>query len=434
MSKYLTNLRSRHLSGKTGGMTSVCSTHRSVLEAAIEEAITRGHALLVEATSNQVNQFGGYTGMEPSRFVDNVRTLAAKAGFPLKRLVIGADHLGPYPWKNMPAAQAMQRATTLVQACVKAGFEKIHIDTGMGCVDDKKAILPLEMIAERSVSLCRAAEQEAHRQSAVRELPFYVIGAEIPLPGGGIEDTDQLRVTPTEDVALMIEAMEACFRRYDLAHAWKRVVAVVVQPGVDFGDTHIARYQPEKAAELSAYHVALPGNLTYEVHATDYQSPEAIERMVRSHFTILKVGPCLTNAYREAIFALSHIETEWLEKKRGCRLSEIRYILESAMKSNPEHWQSYYRGNTAEVGLMRRYSYRDRIRYYWGCPEVVESVDRLLRNLNRPIPRMLISQYFPDLYPAVDVGEIDPAAPSLIKWRIRRTLAPYVKACSQLVV
>ena len=56
--------------------------------------------------------------------------------------------------------------------------------------------------------------------------------------------------------------------------------------------------------------------MTYEVHATDYQSPGALAQMVRDHFTILKVGPCLTNAYREAIFALSHIETEWLEKKR----------------------------------------------------------------------------------------------------------------------
>ncbi len=429
MNDHLINLRSRHLKGEIGGITAVCSTHRTVLEAAFEEARSRGAVLLAEATSNQVNQFGGYTGMQPSDFAFYMRSLAATAGFPLKRLIIGADHLGPHPWKRMPAAQAMRRATALVKACVKAGFNKIHLDAGMGCADDPEATLPVELVAERSAALCRAAETEAQRNPAGRPLPLYVIGAEVPLPGGGLEDTDRMAVTPAEDVARIIEATGECFHRNRLMAAWDRVAAVVVQPGVDFGNTKIARYRPEKATELSAYHATLPGIMTYEAHATDYQSPDTIARMVRDHFTILKVGPCLTYAYREAVFALSHIETEWLDKKRGYRLSGIRDTLSSAMQANPQHWQTHYRGSAAEVDFMRQYSYCDRVRYYWRCPEVVESVDRLLENLNRPMPRMLLSQYFPDLYPAVDTGEIEPTAPSLIRWRIRRTLAPYFRTC-----
>ena len=430
----LTGLRYDHLTGRRGGITAVCSAHRTVLEAAIEQAAADNDVLLVEATANQVNQVGGYTGMRPAEFVSFVQSLAAAADFPLKRVFIGGDHLGPHPWKKAPAATAMIRALELVQECVAAGFCKIHLDTGLACADDPGSHLPMEITAERAAILCRAAEAAADRQPASRPRPLYVIGAEVPPPGGALEDPAQLKVTTAGEVARIIAVTERCFRSVGLETAWERVMAVVVQPGVDFGDTRVARYQSDKAAALSASHATLPGIMTYEIHATDYQTPEALAQMARDHFALLKVGPCLTNAYREAIFALSYIETEWLEKKKGYRLSGIRDILASAMQANPEHWRTHYRGSAVEVDFMRQYSYRDRIRYYWSCPEVVESVDRLLRNLNRPIPHMLIRQFFPEIYPAVDSGEIDPAARSLISWRIRRTLAPYSKACCQPAV
>ena len=429
LNEYLMHLRARHLSGETGGIIAICSTHRMVLEAAIDRAATEGDVLLVEATSNQVNQFGGYTGMRPSEFTDYIQSLAAAAGFPATHLIIGADHLGPHPWKKMPAAQAMKRATVLVKDCVKAGFNKIHLDTGMSCADDPKTPLPLNIIVERSTMLCLAAESQARRQPADRPLPVYVIGAEVPMPGGGLEDSSQLTVTSAEEVAHLLETTRACFLREGLMSAWERVVAVVVQPGVDFGNTQVARYRPKLAAELSSYHAVLPGMMTYEVHATDYQPPRAIKQLIMDHFTILKVGPCLTNAYREAVYALALIEMEWLGGKKGAILSGIRRTLESAMESQPEHWQTHYRGSATQVDFMRQYSYLDRIRYYWHSPEVVDAMRCLLSNLNRPIPHVLLRQYFPDIYPAIETGEIDPTALSLIKWRIRRTLTPFNRAC-----
>jgi D-tagatose-1,6-bisphosphate aldolase subunit GatZ/KbaZ len=425
---HLIHLRSHHLSEKSGGITAICSTHRTVLETALRQAAADGDVLLVEVTSNQVNQFGGYTGMRPSQFAAYVRALAEAAGFPLARLIIGADHIGPHPWRHMPAARAMQEAATLVEACVKAGFEKIHLDPATGCADDPVAILPVELAAERSAVLCRAAETEARREPQNRP-PLYVIGAEVPLPGGSFDGTDPVEVTAVASLARVLEEFKTAFRRNLLMEAWTRVLAVVVQPGVDFGNTQIARYQPGRAAELSAYHATLPGMMTYEVHSADYQMPAAIRRMIRDHFAILKVGPSLTNAYREAVFSLSCIETEWLANKKQSRLSKIRDTLDSVMRANPEHWQAYYRGNAAEARFMRRYSYRDRVRYYWNCPEVAVSVNRLLANLNRPLPGVLVRQYFPDLYPAVESGEIAPLPSSLIQGRIRRTLIPYIKAC-----
>ena len=99
----LTRLRYDHLTGRIGGITAVCSAHRTILEAAIEQAAVDGDVLLVEATANQVNQFGGYTGMRPAEFVTFVQSLAAEADFPLEKVIIGGDHLGPHPWKKAPA-------------------------------------------------------------------------------------------------------------------------------------------------------------------------------------------------------------------------------------------------------------------------------------------------------------------------------------------
>lgn len=425
----LTGLRYDHLTGRIGGITAVCSAHRTVLEAAIEQAAADDDVLLVEATANQVNQFGGYTGMRPAEFFTFVQSLAAEADFPLEKMLVGGDHLGPHPWKKEPATQAMMRAMELVRECVAAGFCKIHLDTGLACADDPGSHLPMEITAERAAILCRAAETVADQQPASRPRPLYVIGAEVPPPGGALGDPAQLTVTTAGEVARTIAVTGRYFRSVGLEAAWERVMAVVVQPGVDFGDTRVARYRSDKVAALSASHATLPGIMTYEIHATDYQNPEALAQMVRDHFTLLKAGPCLTNAYREALFALSHIETDWLTGKHGVRLSGLREVLETAMLSHPGHWRSHYRGSAADLKFLRHYSCRDRIRYYWDLPLVRQAVEQLLFNLQRPIPRMLLSQYFPDLYPAIESGELRPVAGLLIRQRIRSALAPYSAAC-----
>ncbi|MDE9566975.1 class II D-tagatose-bisphosphate aldolase, non-catalytic subunit, partial [Xenorhabdus bovienii] len=72
----LLQLIHRHKSGEAVGVYSVCSAHPWVLESAIRFAKERGTAVLIEATSNQVNQFGGYTGMQPVDFRKKVWKIA----------------------------------------------------------------------------------------------------------------------------------------------------------------------------------------------------------------------------------------------------------------------------------------------------------------------------------------------------------------------
>ena len=58
------------------GVYSCCSANEYVIRAALRRARERDTVVLVEATANQVNQDGGYTGMTPvdfRAFLDRLR-------------------------------------------------------------------------------------------------------------------------------------------------------------------------------------------------------------------------------------------------------------------------------------------------------------------------------------------------------------------------
>jgi len=133
----LQDLVARHKQGHAVGVTSICSAHPIVIEAALRHARQHGDTfVLFEATCNQVNQDGGYTGMAPVDFVAFVRGIAERVGFDHSRIVLGGDHLGPNPWTQLPAAAAMEKAVTMVAAYVAAGFRKIHLDCSMSCAGE----------------------------------------------------------------------------------------------------------------------------------------------------------------------------------------------------------------------------------------------------------------------------------------------------------
>lgn len=403
------------------GIYSVCSANRLVIESAIGQALADGSPLLIEATCNQVNHQGGYTGMRPADFRNYVRASAAQLGLPDGRLILGGDHLGPNPWRNLPANEALAHAQTMVTEYVRAGFGKIHLDTSMACAGDQKA-LPDELIAERAADLCAAAEAAADPAS----LPVYVIGTEVPVPGGAHEGMDDLPATRVEDLARTIETQRRAFATRGLQSAWERVIAVVVQPGVEFDHATVIDYRPEKAARLSRAILDYQG-LVFEAHSTDYQTEAALARLVADHFGILKVGPGLTYAAREALFALSYIEDEWIAPEPK---SDLRAVLDLQMRAQPEHWDAYYTGSEAERAFARKYSLSDRSRYYWTDPQIEASVRNLFDNLlRRPPPLALLSQFMPEQHRAVREGRLANDPRALARHRIAQALSQCARAC-----
>ncbi len=211
--------------------------------------------------------------------------------------------------------------------------------------------------------------------------------------------------------------------------AWERVIAVVVQPGVEFGDAVVFDYEPAKTRALSQF-IERSWHGVFEAHSTDYQTLHGLRQMVRDHFAILKVGPWLTFAMREAVFALASVEEEWLGDRKGVTTSRVRETLEQAMLADSKYWKNYYRGNDAELRFARKYSLSDRVRYYWPNPRVEEALKRLLGNLGSdPPPLSLLSQYLPDQATAVRTGSISADPGSLIRHKIQEVIKPYAVAC-----
>lgn len=427
---YLQDIISAQKSGRAVGIMSVCSANRFVIEAAMHQAAADDIALLVESTSNQVNQFGGYSGMTPKKFADFVMGIARGMDFPKERILLGGDHIGPGPWKSESADTAMGHSLDLVQACIEAGYGKIHLDASMACRDDKPSngYLPVGMAARRSALLCRAAETTAARATLD---PVYVIGTDVPIPGGMRGEENHVWVSRASDVAGTIDETRKSFENEGLGAAWDRTVAVVVQPGVDFGPETILAYNPSRAEKLVAL-IKSDGRFVFEAHATDYQSPSALRRMVADRFAILKVGPALTFAFREALGALEHIETELFSGSRGIRLSDLRQIVEQAMDENPALWKPYHPGGDTGFPTLRYHSYSDRARYFWPLPQLQASIGRLLKNLGtRHIPLPLISQYLPRQYEAVCDGKLKPQPEALIRSKIMEATARYARACGK---
>jgi len=421
MSSLLQKILAGRGEGKNAkGIYSVCSAHPWVVRAAMQQAIADKSPLLLEATSNQVNQDGGYTGMRPVDFRRLVLGIAEEEGLPAKRIILGGDHLGPNPWQRLKAGEAMASAKEMIADYRNAGFTKLHLDTSMACSDDAG---PLSdgVIAERAAQLCEVAEA-----TAGEEKPLYIIGTEVPVPGGAVDGLQGLEVTKRSAAEEALRLHKEIFAEHGLADAWPRVVGIVVQPGVEFNHDSVVDYVRSKATDLKKVLKGKDG-FVFEAHSTDYQKPGAYRQLVEDGFAILKVGPALTFAMREALFALAAIESELVEPSQQSRLW---VVVNSAMLEAPKYWKPYYHGDPSQQRLLRKYSYSDRIRYYWNEPSIKAATDHLIENLTGlTMPETLLSAYLPEQYRAVREGTLENLPVPIILHRIRQALAPYAAAC-----
>jgi len=419
----LSTLAASRQSGNVMGIPSICSAHPAVIEVALRRGRRDGTPVLIEATCNQVNQEGGYTGMTPLDFANQVKAIAAKVGFDTAFLILGGDHIGPNPWRKLPAENAIAKAEAMVAGYVAAGFSKIHLDASMGC-DGEPEALDDERTAARAARLARIAEAKA-REGGLPS-PVYIIGTEIPPPGGARHALDHIEPTPRENALATVDAFRRAFAAAGLTDAFERVIALVVQPGVEFGHEAVFPFSSERAGALSSVLDQEP-TIVFEAHSTDYQPAHCLAALVRDGFCILKVGPGLTFAMREALYGLDLIASE-LDPDYPDRA--LRSTLEDLMLAEPGWWQAYYPGSPSQQRLWRHYSYSDRIRYYWPKKAAALAVDRLVASLSgRKIPPPLAHQFLPNLVDAATDSQAIASPQGLIFAAIDRVLADYSVAC-----
>lgn len=420
----------RRRNGEKVGIPSYCSANKYVLMTALERAKKFNQPTLIEATANQVNQFGGYTGMLPVDFKNSVMKMAEELGVSEDLIILAGDHLGPLTWANEPEAEAMEKAEVLVREFVLAGFTKIHLDTSMKLGDDsKEEMLATEVIAKRGVRLykvCMEAYEEVLKTNPEAMRPVFIIGSEVPIPGGAQEAEEGISVTKVADFRDTVDTYKRVFKEEGVEDAWQDVIAVVVQPGVEFGDAQVFYYDREAAADLTGTLKDYP-EIIFEGHSTDYQSKECLKEMVEDGIAILKVGPALTFGLREALFALDHIETALVPEEKRAHFIDT---LEEVMLANPKNWQKHYHGTEEEIAFARKYSFSDRARYYMGEEKVQNAIDKLLANLEETgIPMSILHQYLPKQYDKIVAGELENTPVELIKDGVANYMEDYEYAC-----
>lgn len=421
MRMSLTDLSPLHQSGTSKGITSVCSAHPLVLRAALRHGRDMGATVLIEATCNQVNHQGGYTGMQPADFARIAGELADLEGCHKETIILGGDHLGPSPWRNLPAEEALSQAEIMVAAYVTAGFRKIHLDASMGCLGEAAA-LDDATTAKRAARLAQVAEDTANKLGLPS--PLYVIGTEVPPPGGAGHALTTIAPTSPKAAQKTIAVHEKTFTDMGLAQALNRVIGLVVQPGVEFDNQNVIYYDPAQARALTST-LKNQTQYVFEAHSTDYQRTTQLAQLVRDGFGILKVGPKLTFALREALYALDLIASD-LVPEYGHR--PLYTAMEILMTQEPTHWNRHYVGSDAEQRTLRHYSLSDRIRYYWASAPAQAAVTRLFNTVSgRIIPLPLIWQHLP----GGDGFADRPLNPEdVIIWRVTQCLKSYHAACA----
>lgn len=427
----LQQMMDRRRQGEKCGIPSYCTANELVLEEALIRAKLLGEPVLLEATANQVNQYGGYTGMQPKDFYAKVLALAGKVGVPESQLILGGDHLGPLTWQNLPEAEAMAKSEELVYQYTRAGFTKIHLDTSMKVADDPEGPLSTETVARRGVRLyqvCMKAYGELLKERPDALRPVFIIGSEVPIPGGAQEAEDSLAVTRPEAFEDTVRTYRRMFTEAGVPEGWNDVIAVVVQPGVEFGDDQVFLYDRDAAKSLCARLKDYP-EVVFEGHSTDYQSAKCLREMVEDGICILKVGPAITYGLREGLFALSMMERELVPAAEQAHFIET---LEEIMTENPANWQKHYHGSFHQLSLARRYSFSDRARYYIGDPKTVAAQEKLFRNLEKyPIPMNMLHQYMPVQYAAVRNGTLPLEPRALAMDGIAQFMEDYEYAAGQ---
>ena len=415
MADILREVIRRNRAGQAVAIASVCSAHPDVLAASLLLAAEKGRALVVEATSNQVNQDGGYTGMRPADFISFVHAIADRAGMDRAGVIFGGDHLGPQVWRKDPAEAAMAQARVLVAEYVRAGFRKIHLDCSQGCAGEP-AQLGDALAASRAAGLAKAALAACDDPDKL----LFVIGTEVPPPGGARADASgDIAPTTTASAVATLAAHAEAFRTAGIGSALAQVGGLVLQPGVEFSPMHVHPMPLDRDPGLLAVLGDWP-QLCLEAHSTDYQHPATFPRLAELGFAFQKVGPALTFAYRSALYALDALR---LQAGWGGGLAAA---MEAVMLADPQYWQGHYRGDSGDLRVERHFGLADRIRYYWPKPAAQAAVADLFAAFQgRSLPGPLLAQGFSD-------QEIEDAARSggdlpraLVLARIQAALTPY---------
>ena len=346
---------------KTKSLPSFCTANMDVLNSIMFFCHLNKLPCLIECTSNQVNQNGGYTRKTPKKFVKEIIKLRKKIKLKKNHLLLGGDHLGPLPWKNISSKAALKNSIKLINSFLNEKFCKIHIDTSIKCKDD--VIFNNEIIFQRTKEIL----ENINIKQKLKD-KFLVIGSEVPLSGSG--DDKKITLTNLKQIEEETKKFRKILKRANLKRI--RQFGLVVEPGMKY--MHYSIKKPNFKKFYKKKKLSKKNNFVYEAHSTDYQPDIILKKLVKNNFKFLKVGPELTYNYSRSLFFMQNIE----EKLRVKKESMLKENIINSMKKNKKYWFNYY-GKDKKLFLESKL---DRMRYYVNEKNVEGAIKILKKNIN----------------------------------------------------
>lgn len=174
-------------------LLAVCPNSKAVTRAALRAAEAANTPLLYAATLNQVDRDGGYTGWTPAALAAFVKTETDRSNVDVP-VFLGLDHGGPWAkdahtGQNLAGAATMREVKRSIGACVKAGYDLLHLDPGAGPNRSNDDRLPISTLVDRTIELLRHAEDV--RRAVDRDPIAYEVGTDDSR--GGLDSEERLR-------------------------------------------------------------------------------------------------------------------------------------------------------------------------------------------------------------------------------------------------
>lgn len=349
---------------KNKAVPSFCTSNKEVLNTIIFYCKRKNLPCLIESTSNQVNQYGGYTGKTPINFYTDLKKILKKNNFNSQNLYVGGDHLGPLPWKNKNEKIAMNNSIKLINNCLDSKYTKIHVDTSIKCSNENS--INHSIIFERTKYIIEKSKLKKNLKKI-----FLIIGTEVPLSGSN--EKGKIKLTQEKQIILEVKKFRNLLKKF---YKKKLKFGLVVEPGMRFMHYNILSPNFSKFNEKKK--ISQKNNFIYEAHSTDYQPVNILKGLVKNNFKFLKVGPELTYNYSRSLFFMENIEKKYF--KNG--LSNIKKKILLTMLKDKKYWKGYYLGNKSKIKKLILNSKLDRMRYYLNKNNVVLSTTKLKKNIN----------------------------------------------------
>jgi len=350
---------------KKRALPSFCTSNLDVLKIILFYSKKNNLPCLIECTSNQVNQFGGYTNKTPKQFSKEIIKIAQKIKLKKKNLLLGGDHLGPLPWVKKNLKTSLNNSVNLINNFLDSNYCKIHIDTSIKCLDDKS--INHDKIFERTKYIL----QKTKIKKKINKI-FLVIGSEVPLSGsndrGPITITTNSRIK--KEVEKFKQLLNTLFKK-------KLIFGLVVEPGMRYLDYTISK--PKLSNFSNKKNFSIKNNFVYEAHSTDYQNLKVLKNLTRNNFKFLKVGPELTFQYSRSLLFMEKIEKKLVKTNK----SNIGNQILKVMLNNKKYWKDYYKAKNIKLRKkLILYSKLDRMRYYFNNKVIIQSIKILKKNIN----------------------------------------------------